>query len=63
MKYLVLCMCGHPLDRHDGRGCVGETRTRCGCRRDGGQALEAAIEQARVSPWGFQLKENQAEAS
>jgi hypothetical protein len=64
MKYLVLCSCSHPLDRHDGRGCAGETRTPCGCRRDAGQALEAAIEQARVSPWGYQLaQERQAEAS
>ena len=62
MKYLVLCTCGHPLDRHDQRGCAGEVRTLCACRRDGGQALEAAVEQARVSPWGYQLRDRSAEA-
>jgi len=63
MKYLVLCMCGHALDRHDQRGCGGEVRMACACRRDGSQALEAAVEQARVSPWSYQLaKERELEA-
>ncbi len=64
MKYLVLCTCGHSLANHDVQGCRGEVRALCECRRDGGQALEAAIEQARVSPWGYQLNsaERKAEA-
>jgi hypothetical protein len=61
MKYLVLCTCGHALDRHDQRGCAGEIRTPCACRRDARQALEAAVEQARVSPWSYQLAKEQHE--
>jgi hypothetical protein len=63
MKYLVLCSCGHALDRHDQRGCAGEKRLPCACPRDAGEALDAAIDQARISPWGFQrADERPAEA-
>lgn len=36
----------------------------CACPRDARQALDSAIEQARVSPWSYQLaKERELEAS
>lgn len=51
MKYLVLCTCGHGLDRHGESGCGGDGPA-CGCRNDELQALDAAIEHARQHPWG-----------
>ncbi len=49
---LVVCACGHPMDRHGPLGCTGDTRTRCECVRDEVRALDAAIDAARNAPWG-----------
>jgi hypothetical protein len=55
MKYLVICPCGHTLDRHDESGCAGDDRFGCSCRCDQRAALDAAIAQARVDPWQWQV--------
>jgi hypothetical protein len=52
MKYLVFCACGHVLDRHASGGCDGDGRLLCSCVMDQERALESAIEQARINPWG-----------
>jgi hypothetical protein len=51
MKYLVICPCGHALDRHDASGCTGDGRP-CACRKDVELALDAAVTDARRNPWG-----------
>lgn len=50
MDYLVDCQCAHDLTRHDENGCRGDGSP-CGCTRTRLEALDAAIEQARKSPW------------
>ena len=50
MKYLVLCTCGHAIDRHGWEGCRPDERLPCRCRNDEASALEAAVEQARCNP-------------
>jgi len=49
MKYLVFCSCGHSLEQHGQDGCSGSPG--CGCPRDPGLALEAAIDDVRSRPW------------
>lgn len=51
MRYLVFCNCGHSIERHAPAGCLGDGIGRCGCRRDPGRALEAAIDNVRSTPW------------
>jgi hypothetical protein len=51
MKYLVRCVCGHGLDRHDVNGCGGDTRFRsCSCPRDQEAALQTALDEVRTNP-------------
>ena len=50
MDYLVDCQCNHDLTLHDGSRCRGDNG-RCICTRTKLEALDAAIELARVSPW------------
>jgi|HubBroStandDraft_1064217.scaffolds.fasta_scaffold50644_2 hypothetical protein len=51
MKYLVMCPCGHALERHDLHGCEGDARSRaCTCKRDQSAALEAAVDAVRSDP-------------
>jgi hypothetical protein len=52
MKYLIFCMCGHALDRHERTGCEGDGHLPCACPRDQESALDSAIEDARSHPWG-----------
>ena len=52
MKYLVLCTCGHGLDRHGPEGCGGDGRMLCPCRNDQERALDSAVDHARSNPWG-----------
>lgn len=47
MDNLVFCTCGHALDRHASRGCVGDRETACSCLRTSYEALDAAVEAAR----------------
>ena len=57
MKYLVRCVCGHGLDRHNADGCTGDTRFHsCACRRDQDAALESAIGEARSNPETWRLR-------
>lgn len=51
MKYLVLCPCAHPLDRHGAEGCGGDGIMPCPCPNSEDGALEAAIDGARLRPW------------
>jgi hypothetical protein len=51
MDYLIDCTCGHDLTRHDESGCRGRDSF-CACERSKLQALDSAIDQARVNPWG-----------
>jgi hypothetical protein len=51
MDYLVDCQCGHDLTRHDEAGCRG-TGSPCTCVRNKLEALDSAIEKARINPWG-----------
>ena len=51
MDYLIDCLCGHDLTRHDASGCSGSGST-CTCVRTKVDALDSAIEAARVNPWG-----------
>ena len=55
MDYLVDCQCTHDLTRHDETGCRGDAG-RCSCKRTKLEALDAAIELARVSPWSVYLR-------
>ncbi len=50
MNYLVLCPCGHSLERHDAAGCRGRDSW-CECENDAGRALEAAINDVRSTHW------------
>jgi hypothetical protein len=51
MKYLVICSCGHSMERHDAAGgCSGESGD-CICTYTDEGALEAAIAQAKIQPW------------
>jgi hypothetical protein len=52
MNHLVLCPCSHPLDRHGEAGCGGDLRSACYCPLPLHEALNAAIERARIHPWG-----------
>jgi hypothetical protein len=57
VKYLVFCTCGHSLERHGPDGCTGpdvNPPLPCLCRFDQRDALESAISDARVHPWGKQ---------
>jgi len=51
VDYLIDCVCGHDLTRHDGSGCSGNNSS-CTCVKTKLDALDCAIEQARVNPWG-----------
>lgn len=54
MTYLVLCPCGHTVERHDERAGCGGDRFPCGCRRPPWEALDAAIDDVRTRGWGEQ---------
>jgi hypothetical protein len=51
VRYLVLCDCGHALDRHGAAGCDGDGKGPCRCRKDAERALDSAIEGVRTQPW------------
>jgi hypothetical protein len=51
MDYLIDCVCGHDLTRHDESGCLGN-HSSCTCVRTKLDALDSAIEAARINPWG-----------
>lgn len=53
MDYLIQCKCDHDLTRHDERGCHAGG---CWCSRSRAQALDAAIDVARVDPWARYLR-------
>jgi hypothetical protein len=59
MDYLIDCECGHDLTRHDDSGCVGSDR-KCHCGRTKLQALDAAIDVARVNPWAGYVRKGSA---
>ncbi len=63
MKYLVLCDCGHGLDRHGADGCGGDGRLSCPCGNDADGALESAVDQARRNPWGSPRIDETAESA
>jgi hypothetical protein len=52
MNYLVMCPCGHALDRHGEYGCGGDGLNRCSCALGAERALDAAISEAALHPWG-----------
>ena len=54
MKYLVMCPCGHALDRHGEYGCGGDGLNCCVCALGPERALDAAITEAARNPWGLQ---------
>ena len=56
MDYLIDCLCGHDLTRHDESGCSGNGPT-CPCVRTKFDALDSAIEQARINPWGDYVRQ------
>ncbi len=62
MDYLIDCTCTHDLTRHDSSGCRGSGEP-CGCRRTKLEALDAAIEIARVNPWAHYLRDPLGAAS
>ena len=51
MDYLIDCVCGHDLTRHNESGCFGNDSS-CKCVRTRLDALDSAIDQARINPWG-----------
>ena len=55
MDYLIDCLCGHDLTRHDESGCSGNSS--CTCVRTKLDALDSAIEQARINPWGDYVRQ------
>jgi hypothetical protein len=55
MDYLIDCVCGHDLTRHDESGCLGNDLS-CACVRTKLDALDSAIEQARINPWGDYIR-------
>ena len=62
MDYLVNCRCTHDLTRHDESGCDGNGEP-CGCHRTKLEALDSAIEQARLNPWSTYHQRDDAKAS
>jgi hypothetical protein len=55
MDYLIDCLCGHDLTRHDESGCSGNGSS-CTCVRTKLDALDSAIEAARINPWGDYIR-------
>ena len=55
VDYLIDCVCGHDLTRHDESGCLGNDFS-CPCVRTKLDALDSAIEQARTNPWGDYIR-------
>lgn len=51
MDYLIDCVCGHDLTRHDESGCRGHDSS-CACGRTKLDALDSAVQEARINPWG-----------
>ena len=43
LEELVICDCGHAIGLHDSIGCRGVRPRSCGCARDRGWVLDAAI--------------------
>ena len=62
MDYLINCVCGHDLTRHDGSGCLGND-SHCPCVRTKLDALDSAIDLARVNPWGDYMRKPAAARS
>ena len=62
MDYLIDCVCGHDLTRHGQAGCSGNNSS-CTCVRTRLDALDGAIDQARINPWGEYMRKPQASAS
>ncbi|MEA2689603.1 MAG: hypothetical protein QOJ39_3762 [Candidatus Eremiobacteraeota bacterium] len=62
MDYLVDCRCTHDLTRHDDSGCHGSGEP-CGCARTKLEALDSAIDQARLNPWSTYERTKDTEAS
>ena len=56
MDYLVDCVCGHDLTRHDESGCLGNDSSSCRCVKTKFDALNSAIVQARINPWGDYIR-------
>lgn len=61
MDYLIDCACGHDLTQHGELGCRGTTG-RCGCTLSKHEALDGAIERARISPWSELMRRQAAES-
>jgi hypothetical protein len=57
MDYLIDCVCGHDLTRHTESGCRGNNSP-CPCGRTKLDALDGAIEAARINPWGDYVRKN-----
>lgn len=57
MDYLIDCVCGHDLTRHDESGCLGNDSS-CTCVRTRIDALDSAIDQARINPWGDYVRKS-----
>ena len=60
MDYLIDCVCGHDLTRHDESGCRGNDSSKCSCARTKLDALDGAIEAARTNPWGDYVRKTPA---
>ena len=63
MDYLIDCVCGHDLTRHDESGCLGNDSSSCTCVRTKLDALDSAIERARINPWGDYVRKPPAATS
>jgi hypothetical protein len=50
VDYLIDCACGHDLTRHGEAGCRANDSS-CACMRTRLQALDGAIERARITAW------------
>ena len=57
MDYLIDCLCGHDLTRHNESGCSGNGSS-CTCERTKLDALDSAIDQARINPWGDYMRKS-----
>jgi hypothetical protein len=55
MDYLIDCVCGHDLTRHSASGCSGNDSS-CTCVRTKLDALDSAIDRARINPWGDYIR-------
>jgi len=50
LEELIVCECGHAIGLHDSLGCRALRPRLCGCSRDRGWVLDAAVARSLLDP-------------